>query len=43
MIFIYTFSDGEVYKLIDKGFSAADVFALEKIHGRCSIKREPRY
>lgn len=35
MIFIYTFSDGEAYKLIDKGLSMADILALEKIHGKC--------
>lgn len=44
MIFIYEFSDGEIYTLINKGFSTADILALEDVHGKClKIKREPTY
>lgn len=35
-IFIYEFADGTVLKLIDYGFTAAEVFALEDIHGKCA-------
>ena len=42
MTYTYKFSDGEVYKLINKGFSTRDIWALEKIHGRC-ISVDQRY
>jgi hypothetical protein len=34
MIFEYKFADNTVYKLIDVGFSAADLWQLEKLHGK---------
>ena len=35
MIYEYTFADGEVFQLYDKGLSVADIWKLEEIHGEC--------
>ena len=34
MIFEYKFEDGAVYKLLDIGFSASDLWKLEEVHGK---------
>lgn len=34
MIFIYEFTDGSIYRLVDIGFSLNDIWALEKLHGK---------
>ena len=33
-MFVYEFSDGSVYKLLDYGFSASDLWKLEEVHGK---------
>jgi len=39
MIYKYTFEDGTVLSLLDVGLSCAEIWALEKLHGKCKIER----
>jgi len=34
LIYEYEFEDGEIYRLLNKCFSIADLVALEELHGR---------
>ena len=34
LVYIYEFTDRSIYKLIDVGFCAADLWKLEEIHGK---------
>lgn len=41
MIYIYTFEDGAILKLLNVGLSAEEVWKLEELHGKCkSIENE---
>ena len=35
IIFVYSFEDGTILRLIDQGLTLREVFALESIHGKC--------
>ena len=39
-IWIYSFEDGTVLKLIDIGFSTGELWELKKIHGICTVSHE---
>lgn len=36
--FVYTFEDGTVITLVNTGFSAAEVWKLQELHGKCHLK-----
>ena len=38
MIFKYTFEDGTILRLLDIGLSVEEVWALEKLHGKCKME-----
>lgn len=41
MIYIYTFADKTVLKLLNVGLSVAEIWKLEELHGKCrSIESE---
>ena len=40
MIYVYTFEDGTVLKLIDVGLSIEEVWKLQELHGKCKIESE---
>ena len=40
MIFKYIFEDGTVLRLLDIGLSVEEVWALEKLHGKCKMESE---
>ena len=40
MIFKYTFEDGTILRLFDSGLSVAEVWELEKIHGKCKVESD---
>lgn len=35
MIYIYTFEDGTVLKLLDAGLSVEEVWKMQELHGKC--------
>ena len=39
MIFIYTFEDGTILKLLDVGLSCEEVWKLQELHGKCKAER----
>ena len=39
-IWIYYFDDGTELKLIDVGFSTAELWKLAELHGKCSISHK---
>ncbi len=42
LIYEYEFEDGEIYTLVNNGFSIADLEALEELHGH-KIRFSRRY
>ena len=42
MIYVYTFEDGTVLKLIDVGLSIEEVWKLQELHGKCKIESEKK-
>ena len=40
MIYKYTFEDGTILRLLDIGLSVEEVWALEKLHGKCKMESE---
>lgn len=43
MIYKYTFEDGTALRLLDIGLSVEEVWALEKLHGKCKTESEEVY
>lgn len=39
MIFIYAFKDGTVLRLVDAGLTLEEIWALEKLHGKCEARK----
>ena len=40
MIYKYIFGDGTVLRLLGIGLSVEEVWALEKLHGKCKLESE---
>ena len=40
MIFKYIFEDGTILRPLDIGLSIEEVWALEKLHGKCKVESE---
>ena len=37
-IWVYTFEDGTVLKVLDNGLSTEEVIHLQKLHGKATVK-----
>lgn len=39
-VWIYTFEDGTVLKLLDIGLSVEEIWKLQELHGKCKVESE---
>lgn len=40
MVWVYTFEDGTILKLLDAGMTIAEIWKLQELHGACKSSWE---